>query len=104
MCRSCGRVNRSWLSHRTPTSNTIIRVIGRPVPGHPRLLRAREANNWMPGTSPGMTKVKETRHETRRPHRKTARHQAREGLELEAYLRTDGRLFRSAALGRPPTL
>ena len=35
-------------------------------------------------------------HETRRPHRKAARHQAREGLELETYLRKDRRLFGGA--------
>ena len=38
----------------------------------------------------------ETTHETRRPHRKAARHQAREGLELETYLREDRRLFGGA--------
>src|SRR6266576_6938161 len=56
----------------------------------------------MPGTSPGMTAVKEARHETIRPHREAARHQAREGLELETYLRKDRRLFRSADRRRHP--
>src|SRR5882724_6734477 len=56
----------------------------------------------MPGTSPGMTSAEETTHETIRPHRKAARHQAREGLELETYLRTDRRLFRNTdRRGRP---
>src|SRR5260370_16271112 len=50
----------------------------------------------MAGTSPDLTSKRETTHETIRPHRKAARHQAREGLELEAYLRKDRRLFRSA--------
>src|SRR5882762_8392902 len=40
--------------------------------------------------------ARETTHETIRPHRKAARHQAREGLELETHLRKDRRLFRSA--------
>src|SRR4051794_19452479 len=39
---------------------------------------------------------RETPHETRRPHRKAARHQAREGLELETYLRRDRRLLGGA--------
>src|SRR6266852_6190817 len=50
----------------------------------------------MPGTSPAMTSVRETTHETIRPHRKAARHQARERLELETHLREDRRLFRGA--------
>src|ERR1700738_231573 len=50
----------------------------------------------MPGTRPGMTSQREKPHETIRPHRKAARHQARERLELETYLRKDRRLFRSA--------
>src|ERR1700716_4105254 len=41
-------------------------------------------------------KARETTHETIRPHRKAARHQAREGVELETHLRKDRRLFRSA--------
>src|ERR1700730_8360635 len=45
--------------------------------------------------SPGMTSARETTYETIRPHRKAARHQARERLELEIHLRTDRRLFRS---------
>src|SRR5437763_16084690 len=73
---------------------------GRACPGHPRLLETSKA--WMPGTRPGMTKRRETTHETRRPHRKAARHQAREGLELETYLRKDRRLFRSADRRRDP--
>src|SRR6267378_4456372 len=51
---------------------------------------------------PGMTGLRETRHETRRPHRKAARHQAREGLELETHLREDRRLFRGADRRRHP--
>src|SRR5947199_9872014 len=55
------------------------------------------AKQGLPGTRPGMTGAKgETIHETRRPHRKAARHQAREGLELETYLRKDRRLLGSA--------
>src|SRR5260221_11925510 len=46
--------------------------------------------------------ARETTHETIRPHRKAARHQAREGLELETHLRKDRRLFRSADRRRPP--
>ena len=34
---------------------------------------------------------RENHHETRRPHREAARHQAREGLDLEAHLRADRR-------------
>src|SRR6266571_1697638 len=49
-----------------------------------------------------MTSARETTHETIRPHRKTARHEAREGLELETYLRKDRRLFRSADRRRHP--
>src|SRR5260370_21942495 len=48
----------------------------------------------MPGTSPAMTSVRDTTHETIRPHRKAARHQARERLELETHLRKDRRLLR----------
>src|ERR1700704_868588 len=47
-------------------------------------------------------KARETTHETIRPHRKAARHQAREGLELETHLRKDRRLFRSADHRRHP--
>src|SRR5215471_5862209 len=51
----------------------------------------------MPDTRPGMTMRREkTKHETIRPHREAAGHQAREGLELETYLREDRRLFRGA--------
>src|SRR3982074_1900493 len=50
----------------------------------------------MPGTSPGMTSARETTYETIRPHRKAARHQTRERLELETHLRKDRRLFRGA--------
>src|ERR1700730_9870137 len=56
----------------------------------------------MPGTRPGMTSARETNHETIRPHRKAARHQAREGLELEPHLREDRRLFRSPDRRRHP--
>ena len=41
-------------------------------------------------------------HETIRPHRKAARHQARERLELETHLRKDRRLFRGADRRRHP--
>src|SRR5436305_1973417 len=44
--------------------------------------------------------LRETTHEAIRPHRKAARHQARERLELETYLRKDRRLFRGADCGR----
>src|ERR1700738_4487844 len=44
--------------------------------------------------------AREKPHETIRPHRKAARHQARERLELETYLRKDRRLFRSAGRRR----
>src|SRR5215475_10730950 len=40
--------------------------------------------------------------ETIRPHRKAARHQAREGLELEIHLREDRRLFGGADRRRDP--
>src|SRR5436190_17984363 len=50
----------------------------------------------------GHYNVRETTHETIRPHRQAARYQAREGLELEAYLRKDRRLFRSADRWRDP--
>src|SRR5476651_872419 len=43
-----------------------------------------------------MTSERETNHETIRPHGKAARHQAREGLELETYLRSDRRLLGSS--------
>src|SRR6202011_6050325 len=56
----------------------------------------------MSGTSPGMTSARETTYETIRPHRKAARHQAREGLELEAHMRKDRRLFRSFDRRRHP--
>src|ERR1700687_2096456 len=56
----------------------------------------------MSGTRPGMTNARETTYETIRPHRKAARHQAREGLELEAHLRKDRRLFGSAGRRRHP--
>src|ERR1700738_2801266 len=47
----------------------------------------------MRGTRPGMTSSREKPHETIRPYREAARHQAREGMELETHLRTDRRLF-----------
>src|SRR6202011_4669305 len=56
----------------------------------------------MAGTSPDLTSKRETIHETIRPHRKAARYQAREGLELEAYLRKDRRLFGGADRRRHP--
>src|ERR1700681_4837423 len=56
----------------------------------------------MPGTSPGTMSVRETTHETIRPHRKAARHQARERLELETHLRKNRRLLRSPDRGRHP--
>src|SRR5579872_7636587 len=40
--------------------------------------------------------IEEIKHETIRPHRKAARHQARERLELEIYLRKDRWQFRGA--------
>src|SRR5437868_1817560 len=46
--------------------------------------------------------LRETTHEAIRPHRKAARHQARERLELETYLRKDWRLLRSADRRRDP--
>src|SRR6266516_7348921 len=52
---------------------------------------------------PGMTSsTKETTHETIRPHRKAARHQARKRLELEIHLRKDRRLLRSPDRRRHP--
>src|SRR6267154_6919214 len=56
----------------------------------------------MPGTSPAITSVRETTHETIRPHRKAARHQTRERLELETHLRKDRRLLRSPDRRRHP--
>src|SRR5712664_2928729 len=56
----------------------------------------------MPGTSSDMTSARETTHETIRPHRKAARHQARERLELETHLREDRRLLRSPDRRRHP--
>src|ERR1700720_1776560 len=56
----------------------------------------------MPGTSPGTTSARETTYETIRPHRKAARHQARERLELETHLRKDRRLLRSPDRRRHP--
>src|ERR1700694_500723 len=49
-----------------------------------------------------MTRERETKHETIRPHRKAARHQARERLELETHLRKDRRLLGSADRRRHP--
>src|SRR6266700_510806 len=46
--------------------------------------------------------ARETTHETIRPHRKTARHQAREGLELETHLRKDRRLLGGSDRRRHP--
>src|SRR5437773_3509116 len=52
---------------------------------------------------PGMmSSTKETTHETIRPHRKAARHQARQRLELEIHLRKDRRLLRSPDRRRHP--
>src|SRR5258707_11926783 len=56
----------------------------------------------MPRTSPGRMSVRETTHETIRPHRKAARHQARERLELEAHLRKNRWLLRSPDRRRHP--
>src|ERR1700687_132004 len=63
---------------------------------------ARSTKTWMPGTRPGMTSARETTHEAIRPHRKAARHQARQWLELETHLRKDRRLLRSADRRRHP--
>src|SRR6202045_5360440 len=46
--------------------------------------------------------ARETTHETIRPHRKAARYQARQRLELEIHLRKDRRLLRSADRRRHP--
>src|SRR4030081_4093290 len=46
--------------------------------------------------------VRETTYETIRPHRKAARHQARQRLELEIYLRKDRRLLRGPDRRRRP--
>ena len=63
---------------------------------------SQQSKTWMPGDKPGHDELEENPHETRRPHRKAARHQAREGLELEIHLREDRRLFRSADRRRHP--
>src|ERR1700680_761062 len=64
----------------------------------------RNKEDVMAGLVPAMTrsKVRETTHETIRPHRKAARHQARQRLELEIHLRKDRRLFRSPDRRRHP--
>src|ERR1700730_10993253 len=56
----------------------------------------------MPGTSLGMKCKGDDTHETIRPHRKAARYQARERLELETHLRKDRRLLRSPDRRRHP--
>src|SRR3982074_1104867 len=48
------------------------------------------------------SKIRETAYETIRPHRKAARHQARQRLELETYLRKDRRLLRGPDRRRHP--
>src|SRR5438128_604311 len=77
---------------------------------------AGAARKWMPGmadrfmqSAPDgllrpamMSSTKETTHETIRPHRKAARHQTRQRLELEIHLRKDRRLLRSPDRRRHP--
>src|ERR1700693_3488914 len=51
---------------------------------------------WNARHKAGRDECKGETHEAIRPHREAARHQAREGLELETHLRKHRRLFRSA--------
>ena len=109
-CRWCGRARR-WRGRNagpapTRRSCASCRAIERCVGSEPCLsVRSRASGNPVlrcrklgpaSRTSEDRRSVKTSSgkgddHETRRPHRKAPRHQAREGLDLETHLRADRR-------------